>query len=55
MANATERTTWDTLPGRPNDLVFSEALQAAIAAELADIDGGAPDTTFEEEIDGGTP
>ncbi len=30
-------------------------LQAAIAAELADIDGGAPDTTFEEEIDGGTP
>ncbi len=31
------------------------ALQAAIQAELADIDGGAPDTTFEEEIDGGTP
>lgn len=30
-------------------------LQAAIQAELADIDGGAPDTTFEEEIDGGTP
>lgn len=30
-------------------------LQAAIAAELADIDGGTPSTTFTEEIDGGTP
>ena len=55
MAKATERTTWDTLPGRPEDLVTSTALQAAIAAELADIDGGTPSTTFEEEIDGGTP
>lgn len=31
MAKAIERVTWDTLPGRPNDLVSSEALQAALA------------------------
>lgn len=31
------------------------ALLAAIQAELADIDGGTPSTTFTEEIDGGTP
>lgn len=37
------------------DYVSSADLQAAIAAELADIDGGTPSTTFEEEIDGGTP
>lgn len=36
-------------------VVTDADLQAAIQAELADIDGGAPDTTFEEEIDGGTP
>jgi len=37
------------------DGVAMEDLQSAIAAELADIDGGTPSTTFEEEIDGGTP
>lgn len=35
--------------------ITNAALQAAIAAELADIDGGTPSTTFTEEIDGGTP
>lgn len=30
MAKATERTTWDTLPGRPDDLVTDAALLAAL-------------------------
>lgn len=47
--------SWDTLRNKPTDLVTDAALQAALDEALADIDGGAPDTTFEEEIDGGTP
>lgn len=38
-----------------DEVISSTALQAALAAELADIDGGTPSTTFTEEIDGGTP
>lgn len=42
------------VPGNPKALTNADLL-AAIQAELADIDGGTPSTTFEEEIDGGTP
>lgn len=38
-----------------NGGMTSADVQAALAAELADIDGGTPSTTFTEEIDGGTP
>ena len=35
--------------------VSAEDMQAAIDAVTADIDGGAPDSTFTDTIDGGTP
>lgn len=50
MAKADERTTWDSLPGRPNDLVNNAGLQAALVQYFDDAYSRTSDPGVEGQI-----